>query len=334
MARPTLGTHPKFHRLSAMLGGRAVARGSLELIWDCAYASGDPVIGDSMTLEASADWRGDPGKLTDALVASGFVDVVQTDANGGQLQTFAVHDLEHHAPDYVLKRWEREAKRRENGDTIRTVRQRAAGERWTRRAMQVSAVVTPPAPAPAPRSDPPIAPLTGSTHPGESPPGPAAPADGGGLPEPKYPRAFEEVWERTGRVGNKFKGWEAWKKAKSPPWAALQASWASYLRSADPVRGYVQHLSTWLNKKGWAQDWPPAGPKGSKPARPPEPSAPAPRAPRCSHHEKNDRFRNPHPVDWCPGCREQVSREGTRTMTAEELLEPPDWMAIGKAGAT
>jgi hypothetical protein len=80
-----------------------------------------------------------------------------------------------------------------------------------------------------------------------------------------YPAAFEEVWEATGRRGNKFKGWKAWKAASSPPWAALSAPWAAYMRSADPVRGYVQHLSTWLNAKGWAQEWPEAPAQGGRP---------------------------------------------------------------------
>ncbi len=147
MARPTLGTHPKFFRLASLVGGRGVARGALELIWDAAYASGDPVIGDSVSVEAVADWRGKPGELTSALVSSGFLDVVQADANGGHLHTFAVHDLEDHAPDYVLKRWEREAKRKAAGDTLRTVRQRAAAASWDASVRRLPASVPPPAPA-------------------------------------------------------------------------------------------------------------------------------------------------------------------------------------------
>jgi|SRR5215831_17543035 len=147
MARPTLFAHPKFAKLAARLKSRALAVGSLELIWDAAYASGDPVIGDAEAVEEKADWKGARGELAAALVQAGFLD--REDANGGQVHI--VHDLEDHAPDYVVKRWEREAKRQEKGQTLRGVRQQAARARWAHRAMQVSAAVAPPAPAPAPK---------------------------------------------------------------------------------------------------------------------------------------------------------------------------------------
>ncbi len=153
MARPTLNGHPKFAHLAGLVGGRGPARGYLELIWDAAYACGDPVIGDARKVEAVADWRGARGELAEALVDSGFLDPVQTDANGKHLQTYAVHDLEHHAPDYVLKRWQREAERKEKGETVRSIRQRAAAQRWKQTDANVEhehANVRPPAPAPAP----------------------------------------------------------------------------------------------------------------------------------------------------------------------------------------
>jgi len=156
MARPTLNGHPKFAHLAGLVGGRGPARGYLELIWDAAYACGEPVIGDARKVEAVADWRGARGELVAALVESGFLDVVQTDANGKHLQTFAVHDLEHHAPDYVLKRWQREAERKEKGETVRSIRQRAAAARWKQtdaNGEHVHANVPPPAPAPAPAPD-------------------------------------------------------------------------------------------------------------------------------------------------------------------------------------
>jgi hypothetical protein len=165
MARPTLATHPKFAKLAHRLHGRAVARGVLELIWESCYASGEAVVGDAEAVEAISDWRGAPGELAGALEQCGFLDVLQSDANGGRLH-YAVHDLEDHAPDYVLKRWEREAKRKAAGETIRSVRQGAARRRWesvqtdanVRRLQDngehVSTRVIPPAPAPAPITDP------------------------------------------------------------------------------------------------------------------------------------------------------------------------------------
>lgn len=134
MARPTLATHPKFFRLAALVGGRLIARGALELIWDSAYASGDAVIGDAATVEAVIDWRGKPGELAAALVTSGFLDAL----DGGAL---AVHDLEDHEPDYVRKRRLREEERRGRRRPDRSV---------TGQCPPLSAVVRPPSPSPSP----------------------------------------------------------------------------------------------------------------------------------------------------------------------------------------
>jgi hypothetical protein len=161
MGRPTLASHPKFAKLAARLKSRALARGVLELIWESCYASGEATVGDAEAVEALVDWSGQRGELAAALAVCGFLDAqpdatgMQADANSGQV-LYVVHDLEDHAPDYVLKRWEREAKRKQAGQTIRSLRQEAARIRWKqmeRRGMQVSAVVAPPAPAPAPTRD-------------------------------------------------------------------------------------------------------------------------------------------------------------------------------------
>ncbi len=163
MARPTLSSHPKFARLASMVGGRSVARGALELVWEVAYASGEPLVGDAAAVEFIADWRGKKGTLAAAMVSCRFLEETP--------DGLIVHDLEDHAPEYVLKRWEREAERRSKGQTIRAVRQAAARARWAAlpedgdangirlhpfamqmhaNGEQVSTNVTPPAPAPAP----------------------------------------------------------------------------------------------------------------------------------------------------------------------------------------
>jgi hypothetical protein len=231
MARPTLATHPKFFRLAALVGGRAVARGALELIWDAAYASGNPMVGDSISVEATADWRGERGVLADALVSSGFLDVVQPDASGGQMQTFAVHDLEDHAPDYVLKRWDRERKRKEAGETIRSVRQAAAKRRWLNaNGIQVnagdgrlqtdvdhlSAVVLPPAPAPAP-----LIPPSARTRDPRAPVPPALPGSAA-LAPPRPPQRpyppgaatlhFLAVFDRYPRKDKKLEAAAVWQE--------------------------------------------------------------------------------------------------------------------------
>lgn len=173
MARPTLSTHPKFLKLAARLKSRALARGVLEIIWESCYASGDAKLGDTEAVEATADWRGKAGILVAALTECGFIDKRGVDG------AFEVHDLEHHAPNYVLKRWAAEAKRKEAGESIRSVRQKAAQERWNRQRAAGSqaatapmhpdanviqlhangdgcnATETPPAPAPAPAPNPP-----------------------------------------------------------------------------------------------------------------------------------------------------------------------------------
>lgn len=203
MARPTLGTHPKFFRLAALVGGRAVARGALELIWEAAYASGDPFIGDAATVESLADWRGDQGALAEALVVVGFLDV----EDGGHF----VHDLEDHAPSYVLKRWEKESERQAKGETLRSIRQAAARARWSKRTAngyangerlhsKSIAAVTPPAPAPAPApqiSPPSPARDLGPPEPGTAPPPPAEALWGTWLWKEKYGLAWCAKYQRA-----------------------------------------------------------------------------------------------------------------------------------------
>ncbi len=108
MARQTLFTHPKLHRLVYILGESVpLAIGCLELLWNVAYESGNEVIGDSIDVELACKWPGERGKLCRALVEVGFLD--QIDGEPGRYQ---VHDLWDHAPDYVRKRWEREGARK------------------------------------------------------------------------------------------------------------------------------------------------------------------------------------------------------------------------------
>lgn len=184
MARPTLSNHPKFRRLSAAVGSSVLARGILETLWDIAYEAGDPVIGSAEEVETLAQWQGAPGALANALWANGrgFFDVL--DALDGPA-LYSVHDLEDHAPDYVLKRWQREEERRRKGQTIRSIRQEAARRTWSTRHGQppgdqpsanvehlhdgvehMSTNVEPPSRAPSPLISPPV----GACDPPESGP--------------------------------------------------------------------------------------------------------------------------------------------------------------------
>lgn len=132
MARPTLTTHRKFRRLARLLGGQALARGTLELVWDVAYAAGEARIGDALDVEEAAQWQGERGACVQALVQCGFLDA---DPDG---ETFTVHDLFDHAPDYVFRRAEREQHRKAKGATLSDLRRQAANSRW-HKPMQMDA---------------------------------------------------------------------------------------------------------------------------------------------------------------------------------------------------
>jgi len=148
--------HRKMTHLSRLLGSPAVARGSLELVWEVAYENGDDNLGSAADVEQAACWRGRPGRLVAALVKAGFLD-----RDG---RTYRVHDLYDHAPEYVRKRMDREEARRAAGRTLSQVRAEAAGKRWARSkhadasgesvAAACNANGTPPAPAPTPAPSP------------------------------------------------------------------------------------------------------------------------------------------------------------------------------------
>ena len=116
MGRPGLTQNRKFRRLSLTLGGDAIARGHLELMWDSAYESGDEVLGDGIDVELAAGWRGEGGVLVTAMVKTGFLDVLP--AEDGEV--FVIHDFWHHAPAYVRKRRTREDERRSKVDPCRS----------------------------------------------------------------------------------------------------------------------------------------------------------------------------------------------------------------------
>jgi hypothetical protein len=125
MARPGLTGHRKFRRLARALNSLMLARGALELIWEHCYETGDAYLGTAQDIEALVGWDGAQGLLTQALVDAGRPEGVgfiepATRPSSDQLmltseshQGYAVHDLWHHAPDYVKRRRERELDRRQ-----------------------------------------------------------------------------------------------------------------------------------------------------------------------------------------------------------------------------
>lgn len=115
MARPGLTGHRKFRRLARALGSTMIARGALELLWDSCYESGEDYVGTAADLEEVVGWAGAAGELAAALVDAGapegrgFIEPV--DEGQGRPVCYRVHDLWHHAPDYVAKRRRRELDR-------------------------------------------------------------------------------------------------------------------------------------------------------------------------------------------------------------------------------
>ena len=97
MARINLSHHYKFRQLARALGSRALARGTLELLWEAAYEHADPYIGTPADIAEAVDWSGPPAELVGLLVSCGFLE------DGGA--QYVVHDLWTHAPDFVRLRW-------------------------------------------------------------------------------------------------------------------------------------------------------------------------------------------------------------------------------------
>lgn len=82
---------------------------------------------------------------------------------------------------------------------------------------------------------------------------------------PAYSAPFSEFWAHTGSChGNKGAAWKAWCGwADLPTVDALRVAWTRYMASQGPQNGAVQHVSTWLNQRGWETDWRPFQPRQS-----------------------------------------------------------------------
>ena len=98
MALKEVWNHPKFRRLKARLGLRSYETiGVLESVWSIAVMVKSCRAGDipwsSADIADFIEWGGDPVKLTDALVSSGWLD--------GSEGAFHIHDWMHHAPAWI-----------------------------------------------------------------------------------------------------------------------------------------------------------------------------------------------------------------------------------------
>jgi hypothetical protein len=66
-----------------------------------------------------------------------------------------------------------------------------------------------------------------------------------------YPEAFEAEWAQTGKVGSKFDAKIAWDRLGRP---AFGESWARWMQTDQWQRGFVPHVSTWLNDRRFEQE--------------------------------------------------------------------------------
>ena len=135
MARPSLFHHRKFRTLARRLGSRALAVGSLELLWAVANDAGDPLIGAAEDVEDVADWRGEAGQLVAALVGCGFLDETP--------DGLVVHDHDHHCPEYVRRRRARERARRTTDEPVTGQRSVSDGPLNTTPISQHPSPITP-----------------------------------------------------------------------------------------------------------------------------------------------------------------------------------------------
>jgi hypothetical protein len=100
MACINLTRHWKFRRLARLLDSPALARGTLELLWESAYEAVSDYVGAPDEIAEAVSWPDDPCDLVALLLDTGWLD---QRAPG----TYVIHDLWHHAPKYVRLRWTR-----------------------------------------------------------------------------------------------------------------------------------------------------------------------------------------------------------------------------------
>lgn len=162
------------------LGKPIIARGALELLWEACYEAGDDYVGTAADIETLVGWDGEAGMLTKALVEVGapeghgflepVVRVADPSTQGPVEQCYRVHDLWHHAPDYVKKRREREIERQQKtapgsgvGRTAPNGGQSQPSPDCSDGDGRTPSPAPSPAPSPSPRSEDSAAPHSGTT---------------------------------------------------------------------------------------------------------------------------------------------------------------------------
>jgi hypothetical protein len=106
---------------------------------------------------------------------------------------------------------------------------------------------------------------------------------------PKYDAAFEREWEGTRKLGSKLNAFKAWVALGKP---AFAESWAAWSKLDGWRRGFVPHVSTWLNDRRFEQ-------KPAEAAKPPADT-------RCHFHRAPGTRGKRPPAGWiadCPECK-------------------------------
>jgi hypothetical protein len=71
-----------------------------------------------------------------------------------------------------------------------------------------------------------------------------------------YTPDFNIVWEAwpKGKGGHKYAAWKAWCKLR-PPSGNVHAAISRAKATKKWRDGFVEHMSTWLNARGWEDDY-------------------------------------------------------------------------------
>ena len=227
-----------------MLGlpSTAYTAGHLELIWCHAHTTQPEM--KSAEVEHIADWYGDEGKLLEALIECGWLDIVDE-------CTVQVHDYADHAPSYVKKRdYQKEYMReyRKSKEVLDTVRPNMpnVSTLLDLTDTKLDAVSVPtihnhtihnltkdntflPKNEPIPETKP-AKPKTDNT-------------------------AFETFWKAYPRKVGKPNALKAWKVKKlNESIDMILASLERWKASRDWTKDggqFIPHPQTWLNREGW-----------------------------------------------------------------------------------
>lgn len=208
--------------------------------------SGDDFLGDAADVESAARWSGTPGELVCALLdagggaGAGFIEPAETSG------TYRVHDLWHHAPDYVRRRRQRERERCSR-ESPRPVGDRSVTGQWqdgdgqVRTASPEMTALPHPLPHPHPEDQTPRAIR-------------ARPRGADALEE-----RFDRFWAQYPRKVGKGAALKAWKQI-GPDDAltdrmlaaiAVQARQAQWRKDNGQ---FVPHPATWLRRMQWEDE--------------------------------------------------------------------------------